>query len=183
MQYQYIPHYIHYRAEEYPVMTSVDPETTPVVQEWRIRNAADEHFRVSGCLLGQADTRTAAHTHPPDQSADILRCNACRWNDVRIWAVEPDVGDTEDERGFTRMRIRGLHWIVGIRGQSVLPGETDRYRAWWATAHSEVVSTLLVTSNHGERVLPVANRIALMRAAVWDLDFLRALREWESSNA
>lgn len=114
-----------------------------------------------GRLLGEASSRASRHAvliHDDGSFAPPgMRCSACRWFEVRIYA--DDTGATNEDA-----------WIIETVGRSQVPGETDRRQFRRVTEPRQVVAVLVQTKRQrpgldAETFIPATSRHALDLAA------------------
>lgn len=119
--------------------------------------ALEEH-RFTGHLLGQGTTHRQEHLdliHDVNSfAAPGERCPACRWFEVRIYAVDAGADDDDESGGY----------YVETVGRSTVPGEVDRRRVRRVFEPRRIVATL-VQSKDGRVFVPLPSRGALEQAA------------------
>jgi len=123
----------------------------------------DERLEVIGRLIGFASSRRPVHVHASQRGSSAERCQACRWQEVRIIFVTGVI------RGFAGndMEItNGARFVVHTLGPSTVPGERTFSRCEIVQTGYEVVELLTVRrGDKGEPYLPAAAARALAQAA------------------
>lgn len=114
-----------------------------------------------GRLLGEASSQASKHAVLVHDNGSFappgMRCSACRWFEVRIYA-----DDSADQPPPA--------WIVETVGRSQVPGETDRRQFRRVTEPRQVVAVLVQTKRQrqgedAETFIPATSRYALDQAA------------------
>lgn len=149
----------------------VTERTRPADRIHRVPGRDGEELAFEGALVGFASSQRDDHTHrDAGYAAPGQRCSACRWFEVRIFAVSaelvPDPGDPEEFENDAEPRGR---YLVLTYGRSEVPGETDKRRAVWTDSPFEVVEAL-TQRDRGAPFLPTASARALAQAAAYDAD-------------
>lgn len=152
----------------------------PMNNNYTIIGRNDETIYIHGRRLGFATSHRDTHDHLlapgstntvciTDQetgqrivcAAPGTRCSACRWFEVRLYAVAHEFDTVGGE-----IPRRGTYLVV-TSGVSIVPGEIIMRRASWTDSPYEVVE--LLTQRRGERpFLPTPSARVLSQAAAWD---------------
>lgn len=147
---------------------------------WRLRGydfdtQGERAFEFHGQLLGEGSSRRPRHerlVHPEGRFAvPGDRCSACRWFEVRIYAVQ----DPTERPAHRQPRTTAGYYIETV-GRSIVPGEVDRRRVRRVFEPHRVVSTL-VTEQEDRVFLPYPSRVALDLAADADERLARVVDE------
>lgn len=110
-------------------------------------------YEVKGRQLSESTSRRDEHVwlvHGPEEHAAAgERCPACRWFEVRIYALEDDT------------------WAVETVGETTIPGEVTKRQVWFCDTPRRVVACL-VQHRGGDYFIPSTSRRALDDAAEQD---------------
>jgi hypothetical protein len=138
------------------VYTLLDRDETPLV--------------IRGELLGFTSSRRDEHTHAGPHVTGGDRCAACRWLEVRIFAVDaervPREDGGDDVTSWSEVDARA-EYLVLTYGMTTVPGEIVRRRAAWTDSEFEVV-TFLTQRRDGQSFIPLTSERALAQAASFD---------------
>lgn len=113
-------------------------------------------YEIEGRCIAEATTHRAQHVylmHPEGQFASRgERCPACRWFEVRIYALADDT------------------WVVETVGQTVVPGEIVKRQVFFCDTPRRVVSCLVQSraETPDDFFIPATSRRALDDAAEED---------------
>lgn len=110
-------------------------------------------YEIEGRLLSEASSHRDEHVrlvHDEGEYAAIgERCPACRWFEIRVYAVDDGT------------------WVVETVGQSIVPGEIVKRQVWFCDTPRRVVACL-VQHRGNEYFIPNTSRRALDDAAEQD---------------
>lgn len=112
----------------------------------------------TGALLGYSSSNRERHIHDGAYAPRGTKCSACRWFEVKIFAI-----DAGDALSF------GGRYLVHTAGVSIVPGEVTFSRSYYTNSAYEIVETLTVRKG-GEVFLPPAAARALAQASQYDED-------------
>jgi hypothetical protein len=148
----------------------------PTITEYTIYGRDDEVIYLLGQQLGFATSHRDTHDHPVsyDDNKQLTsfappgdRCSACRWFEVRIFAVKCELTSNNEPID------RRARYLVLTSGMSQVPGEVEMRRASWTDSSYEVLE--LLTQRRGDRpMLPAPSARVLSQAAMWDVDIRNA---------
>lgn len=125
---------------------------------WTLADQYGATLTLTGELLGLGSSQRPRHqNHAPGEPAPRgTHCSACRWTEIRIFAVDQEATPTALGK-----------YLVVKRGASIIPGETDFVEWEWLVTGHEVME-LLTTRRGTDTFLTMPASRAASQAAEYD---------------
>lgn len=148
----------------------------PATKAFTVPLRTGKELDFTGRLLGSASSWQREHRPHDGEHAPVgLRCSACRWIELEIYAVDQVLGQFDPDADQVRDNPEDppARYLVHKRGMSNVEGEIELFNNTWIDRGLEVVRAMVYKD-----ALRGANRDAVAAAARHDPDIAKAYALW-----